>query len=868
MRILIHGRKNGYTVLYPKPTPTEFYSYASDIQSINANNYDVYYGKNFYAIACVDGGCIFTKYVIGDDVERGQLGEIGISVFIHNTQKLSGLDVKTLLDELINTYSKNYIFNHKIDEPKKGFDWMLFSSLANGYDAKLQLRSSNNDNISAGAQDAAFHYYKSDSELIEHLDKPFQEEYSDYKQILFIDSNLKGEANPLNVLKNSGVEVNPDLKNEYYYLNNYNYSKGVIITANGKPRSDKKGENQIRAKWQVEISYSKDEQCYEEINANGTLSDLSSKIHNYLEIKSNQILLKYEAFNNPTPKTKTITLEIKDRKANLVADAEVQIGTQPWQKIAGFQYKYSFSGEELKQRWNILVKKGDFSGKLNNLVPTDTIGNSVVILEERNIIPINVKDAETGANIDDFEVWTKLTNGYQRTKQLEFVDDQIIDSYTISIQKNGYEEKNITDFQPYRQRSIEIVLKKKIVTNDGRSQKNYRVDAGKYGILKNNQQYYSNQRDGSDVKNIIVPNNGYIFTRFEWENDTLVAQYKKKEPFYKKPKFIAASIVALLFLGIGIWAMSHFLGQDKTQLTAEEITNYVEGDKFLLDKLNEYKSNWEKQKPEIEEKGGGIFGIFGGGAKQIDSTEYKVWYEVEQKIDEAINKRNLINSQDFAGLKKLSYSPVQQSFQKTIGKIDSTRYEEVQNRLRVYISDLTLNEIKDSIDAILKKQQKSTEPQNSQKEPEQIKQENKEKSKLEKEVQKGSVQSSKTGGEKPDNKPVNQNKTPEISQKPTDKTAEIIQYLKGSELDEDKLKGYKNTKGINQNIKNSIQLCLDFWALDGSGNGKNAKTYFSFKNKLNSYGIFEMSKLKAFIDKMSKEPNPSYSKQDKKKGLK
>ena len=36
MKLLIHGRKNGYTVLYPKPTPKEFFSFASDIQSINA----------------------------------------------------------------------------------------------------------------------------------------------------------------------------------------------------------------------------------------------------------------------------------------------------------------------------------------------------------------------------------------------------------------------------------------------------------------------------------------------------------------------------------------------------------------------------------------------------------------------------------------------------------------------------------------------------------------------------------------------------------------------------------------------------------------------------------------------------------------
>ena len=103
----------------------------------------------------------------------------------------------------------------------------------------------------------------------------------------------------------------------------------------------------------------------------------------------------------------------------------------------------------------------------------------------------------------------------------------------------------------------------------------------------------------------------------------------------------------------------------------------------------------------------------------------------------------------------------------------------------------------------------------------------------------------------------------------TDKTSEIIQYVKGSELDETKLNEYKNTKGINQNLKNSIQLCMDFWELDGSGSGKKSKTYWTLRKKVNADDNFNNSKLKAFLDNMCKEgASTSYSKQDKKKGLK
>ena len=89
-------------------------------------------------------------------------------------------------------------------------------------------------------------------------------------------------------------------------------------------------------------------------------------------------------------------------------------------------------------------------------------------------------------------------------------------------------------------------------------------------------------------------------------------------------------------------------------------------------------------------------------------------------------------------------------------------------------------------------------------------------------------------------------------------------------MDETKLIEYKNTKGINQNLKYSIQICLDFWNLDGLGTGKNANTYWKLQEKVKADNNFENSKLKVFLNKMCQEgrPSPSYSKQDKKRGLK
>jgi hypothetical protein len=99
----------------------------------------------------------------------------------------------------------------------------------------------------------------------------------------------------------------------------------------------------------------------------------------------------------------------------------------------------------------------------------------------------------------------------------------------------------------------------------------------------------------------------------------------------------------------------------------------------------------------------------------------------------------------------------------------------------------------------------------------------------------------------------------------SDITSEIIQYIKGSELDKQKLNEYKK-ECISESLKNSIQLCLDFWELDGGIYDSDKKTYWSFREKINKDSNFDGSKLKAFLDRTS-DSDVSYSEQDKKKGL-
>lgn len=633
--------------MYPKPTPTEFYSFASDIQSINANNYDVYYGKMFYTLAFAENGCFYSKYVIGDDIGRGQLGEIGISVYIPNAQKLPGADIKNLLDELINTYIQNYIIDNKIEEPKTNFDWHLFTSIADKYDEKISSRSSENDNIITGLKDPALYYYKSESDLIEHLDKPFQEEYNAYRQILFISSDLKGISDPKNVLTNSGDEVNPDLKNEYYYLSNFSFTKGVTISANGRPRSDKKRENQIRAKWQVEINYSKNPRCFEPINVKGTLSDINSEIYDYLEKKGNHIQIKYSAFDNPPEKSKELNFEIKDWKGNNIKGAKIIVGTRPPEKAEDSIKTIAFRGEEIIKEWKVSAEKKseELYSETISIKPYTQTGSIELSMNKQKVVEIFATDEGGENRISNFKVRLNDGNGYRTNdSKITFLNDDIDKTWEIEISKregrNNY--SGITEYCPANGESRLYVKCKKT------------TDTEAVETIPGFESF--SERPSEQKKSFAL----------------------KARTFLSKSSVIASLIVSVIVIAIGVLLVVYYLGKDKsdaTPLTAKQISDYVFGDSLMLDRLYDYEEKWEAQE----------------GDKDI-----------LESIKQAIEKRTKIDLKQFNELNYGDFkkSEQQRIFYKSIDGIDSTKNEEISGHLGD-ISSLTLTQIKDSINAVL-----------------------------------------------------------------------------------------------------------------------------------------------------------------------
>lgn len=828
MEIVVHGTKGGYKakLFSTSNAPLLF----GDVR--NGVNTEFSVGQTFYSIEFLNEGIVFTKYIIVRDSLRSfATGNIAFSLFINYNKELPGrgADILALLEKLCNHYKSNYIKENNINNGETSLiqeDWSFVNTILSDY--KEEEKIPKEEEFKSGIKEAAYLYYKDEVELREYFDKPFQEEYFDFKQVYFINEVLKGDLkNPLNVLSNSGEELKKiDLKNERYYLKSYDRSKGITIIANGKIVTDGKYNNYIRAKWQVEISCPKDDICFESINEIGYLSD--SNIQKYLDVKNKDIIIKYNSFIKPI--VKTISFEIRNTNGADINNAEILINNKLSKTIDGNKFECEFIGDEIKKRWVISVKRGDYSLVDNDFVPEKANKNTELILKERRSIPIIIRDEKTNYELHDFEVFTKLTNSFQRIKQLEFVDEQIRDTYDISFRIKGYENLDIPNFKP----SIDLKIDRTVKENEDRKdiQNQFLIDSGEHGKKSSNCPGYSNRPNGSDLdKKVINANNGWKFIgwKLDEQKKTLIAQYEKEELSIKRPLFISGLVVLALSISFGFWSIFKTKKTDNLEYNiSKEIQNYTEGDSLLIDKLNEFKDDLELHKPEVTEINR-FQSWFTKSEIKLDSTALMNWRNDTLNINEAINKRNLLNDKDFKKLKKLHFSSKQNNLIEAINKIDSTKYKDFSKVLG-NVSDKTLSEIALDIKSALKpKEPIIKNPQENDKET----------------VGKGNKIVPAT--------PINEKQKP-TSAKPVkpivadspdkNKNIEISNKLKGVSISIDEL---NNLKDENPKFKNSIQLYIDF-LVKVQNNNDQKQDYDNLLKKVKADDILKNSELKSFLN--------------------
>jgi len=666
MDIVVHGTKGGCHIFTPKKL--------SGLFDAGAGEGVAALGQQAYAISFKDNNTIFSRYEIIKDV-RGdkRTGFVAYSLFLPNNKKLSGIDIRNLLDRVSDEYRKEGYIDDNNNLKDERENWAFLDRISNEYQTKLSTVSSDNaETLQSGAKDAAYIYYDDIEVLQKYFDERDQVEYSPFKLVFFVESDLRGTpADPLNALRHSENDLTGkiDLENPKYNLLFNTITKGGVrieVKVNGSTLSNK---NKIKRKSELEITWSK--QYYIAVPQQGKCFEIDPK---YIVLDNDEKTITIKEIDLE-PEEKTITFEIKDRKGNPVTDTEIQIGPLPWNKIRHPIAKLPFEGEDIGKYWTVLVKKSDslFSDTVT-FSPENQVGSLILYLKERKKVEIIATNDE--GIVIDFTVMISGKVINSNTTEIEFIDDEIDKTWNIEISKNdksGFFSGKV-QFCPNDGNKVYIPLKKSTYSQP--TQKLYSNDAGEHGTKSPKYPGYSASGNGNDLS----------------------AQYKKKESSFNNPKVIAGLIVGAIVLGLGILM---FISLTKSPPIEEfQIQQYVEGDALLLEQLTSYKTNWEKQKPGVSEEGGGILSLLSGSKKQTDSKEKREWNKVLKSIDDAKNKRELVEAAKFAELKKLPYSDKQKKFKNAVDKIDSVRYPDVRNQLGD-VSKLTLNQIADKINTIL-----------------------------------------------------------------------------------------------------------------------------------------------------------------------
>jgi hypothetical protein len=444
MNIFIQGRKDGYNTLYPIPTPAEFFQFASDIQRIDAQKNAQYYGKSFYAIAFNGSGCIFTKYIIGYDTLRSNIGNIGISVFIPNNKKMSGTVITSLLDELIKIYTTNYCPDFKFNNQKQE-DWALFESAANKY--KVEDNPSA-ENYLYGSKDAAYHFYNDTTEIEKYLGAPYQENFKERKQVYFIE---RQSQHLLELIKHDQTDTanltgNIDWDNTPHKLRDYRQrgTNGVSIEirANNILLRDN---DTIYTNDDLYIKYSKN---YHKafIIEKGKL--LESPIKEYLKTFDNSIDVKKDIELDPV--IKPVEIRINDSKGNPITDAVIvckckSTNSIPNKEVSQNQNTIDFLGEEQKYEWTISAKKDRLSGE-ETFTPEF---KSVVKLTLREVKYITLNIMYKDKRLE--------------SRNLTFYDDDIRNEHTETINIRDFNSKKVPFFPKDKFDAFFVELEKQVI---------------------------------------------------------------------------------------------------------------------------------------------------------------------------------------------------------------------------------------------------------------------------------------------------------------------------------------------------------------------------------------------------------------------
>ncbi len=448
MKYFVQGRKRGFSVLYPVPTPQEFYDFAMDNQSISAQNQPSYYGKALYSIALVRGGRIFSKYVLGYDVQRSNLGNISFSVFIPDDKVLPGGKTVELLDKLAANYFSSYAPDYYITDVQENWDALL--ATVSPYEAfEKTLNHLDVEHLEGSRGDAAFIYYDSPAQLAEYFDAPYQQLYTTYSQVFLVDRVFSGRSdNPLTALKHSSaadLTGKIDLGNKKYRLV-INESDILVTVKKLTPTGEVTIMNNDKffKKDELRIGWSK------EFHVPGVETGTIQTLSHYLSVDENaRTVTVLPVKLNPIRKEIQPQFIMNGRPVQMEKIyCRTAFGDEvPYDAVLGV---FRFEGENVKKNWTItgVDHTGEISAKAD--FTPETVSNVFPIrVSQKKNICFDIVNSITLEPVGGFEI---LMQGDKKRKfyfdNIEFKDEEINQFYMVTISAKGYKPYGPFHFNP------------------------------------------------------------------------------------------------------------------------------------------------------------------------------------------------------------------------------------------------------------------------------------------------------------------------------------------------------------------------------------------------------------------------------------
>jgi hypothetical protein len=722
MKIVIHGTKGGWQVLFPAMAPAGFA--VSDVRPITSREEPI--GQSAYSIAFENGGCVFTKYKIIRDMQRSMAtGNIAVSLFVEADKKLDGVYIKELLDKIMLLCCPE----------KKIVDFIPqneINNVLNTYQTLLKL-AADIEYFTSQKGESAYLYYNSDGNLLQYFDNFDQSAFAKYKQVYLIDTSLdKKPESPLNALRH---DVNANLTNDSridispkYTL--FKYTQLEKLKVDIKIDGYSLTKNYIRSKNVLMLDYHQDYRKPQHFS--GTWNELKNKDCIEVDDTNKTVTIKPIVLQDDK---KSVTITVTDSSNNQIPNAQIFCQNPNGKHKEG--NKLEFIGDEIGEQWKITVSKDGYEPKSEKIVPND-ISNKNFILRKQ--ITVTVKAYNNSKKLSDFEIAvynsrTRKYEGKYKDEQVSFTGNAINEFWFFEITKDGYYSKRSEAFYPAKCNHIEVDMEESrpgISNNKTLKQQPpsyiFSFDPGEYGKPFDSPSYTDYQLPDYDDNDKIKHKYGlspksktykYRFTEWKQEQSdnqfVFVAQYK--ETHFLRYAFIAGfSLIAIIVL-LSLW--NPFGDKSTTpkinpatEQDIERYITYVQEIELNKDSLKLFKESMQESINKFGKKpwwwDDRLLIYLGGEPSSVAILKYK---DAIQKLDSAIQIRKAIIDRNLNCLKNYRYYEAQNGFYEAINSISSDSIlKTIQG-----IENMPLSTIADSINT---RMQQPEQPQ--EKQPEQI----------------------------------------------------------------------------------------------------------------------------------------------------